>query len=413
MRGNLVDFSPYDLFELFDLKRKTGVLLVTSTDETVTLGFKKGTLAVAESTKKRSDMMLGKVLIRSGRITKEQRDRGLEIQKKTLECLGPILCREQYCTEEAISAALQVQMKWVVFNFLRWNEGSYVIESQKTLELFHGIVKPLKVRNLLMEGAVIIDEWPRIEKKIPSLDMIFQHRSTSKKIVSDTAEIPLELIDLENTSLETGTVELTGEEEIVYQRLDGKTTIRNVMDQAILSEFDCCKTFYALHQKGLIEEISDAPDPEKAALEVTQSESETRVSWGIVKALLKGKFPEATIVEINTANEEAILLHGKTDITTWPGPIIPIMKRVWMMEKDQATGNLEYIVDDVGVALFWDLRNDTLLATVSPLVGQGAISRFRANIAIVARSILQRTAQDINREQDINALKENKPYASK
>ena len=42
LEGTLKDFSPFDILELIDFKRKTGLLFVTSSEgETITLGFEK------------------------------------------------------------------------------------------------------------------------------------------------------------------------------------------------------------------------------------------------------------------------------------------------------------------------------------------------------------------------------------
>ena len=180
LEGTLNDFSPFDIMELIDFKQKTGLLFVTAPEgETITLGFEKKGLVLAQSSTKKNDLQLGNILVRAGKITEANRDKALEMQKGTLDRLGFIFAREKYCTEKDICESLRIQIKRVFFTLLRWDEGIYIFEPRESIDYFHEFIKPvfvqpLSVKGLMMEGAVMIDEWPMVEKIVKSLDMVFR-----------------------------------------------------------------------------------------------------------------------------------------------------------------------------------------------------------------------------------------------
>lgn len=411
LKGHLRDFSPFDILELIHIKRKTGILFITSSEdgpeETITLGFVDGGLVLAESTAKRLEVQLGKVLVKSGRLSKEALEAGLAIQKESLERLGLVLCREKFCSDQDISDAIHIQMKRIVFTLLRWEIGSFVFELQDSLEHFHEFVTPIMINRLLMEGAVIIDEWPRIKKVIPSLDMVFRRLPISKKIdiSADTETIEFEG-DSEATSGKSdrkGIIKLNETEGAVYHSINGHTSVREVLNQSIYSEFACCKVFSELIQKGLIEEVSEALSSKS---QEKHAEGENPVStqspkrepppemepirWGIARALFHGTLPSAIVLGITISNEKAILLQGKTNPALWPDMILPILKEVIPLGNGTPIGSFEYITNNVGVAFFWNLKSDYMLVVATTLTGKTATSRFRAQVATVVRSFIHR-----------------------
>ncbi len=411
LKGNLRDFSPFDILELIHIKRKTGILFVTSSDdgpeETITLGFENGGLVLAESTVKRLEIQLGKVLVKSERLTKDALEEGLAIQKESLERLGLVLCREKFCSEEDISDAIHIQMKRIVFTLLRWEQGIFVFELQDSLEHFHEFVMPLAINRLLMEGAVILDEWPRIKKVIDSLDMVFRRLPLSKRIEVRPEYEPLDLedeVDAHDEARRQGvTIILNEAEASVYHFIDGKMSVRDVLDQTIHSEFACCKVFCELIQKGLIESVSEpisdrSQQTKEEMADTTASkhaESDTPqemepIRWGIARALFQSTLPSAIVLGITISKAKAILLQGKTNPALWPDMILPILKNVTTLGNGKPVGAFEYITNNIGAALFWNLKSDYMLVVATALTGKTATARFRTHVATVVRSFIHR-----------------------
>ncbi len=410
LKGSLKDFSAFDILELIHLKKKTGILFVTSSEdtlyefdkETIILGFDKGDLVLAESTAKKLEIQLGKVLVKSGRLTEANLEEGMAIQRESLERLGAILCREDFCSEADISDAIHVQMRRNVFTLLRWEQGSFALELQDSLQYFHEVVAPIKVNRLLMEAAVIMDEWPRIKESIHSLDMVFRCCTTSRpvEIATETESFEFEEDEAKITDPSDGqaAIHLNAEEGSVYTLFDGNRSLREVINQTFLSEFVCCKVVYDLLKKELIEVVADGPYLQYRIIPTRRNHGDKAspqeaepIRWSLARSLFQGSLPGAIVLGITLSNEKAIVLQGKTKPESWPRVVLPILKAVGIFSNGAPIGSLEYITQCAGLALFWNLNSDYMLVVATPLTGKTATSRFRAHVATVVGSFINRS----------------------
>src|SRR5881394_3539291 len=188
LEGTLKDFSLADIFQLIGLQRKTGVLTLRAKDDTVTVTFLDGKVVGADSLSHRLENRLGNVLLRSGVITQDQLARALEIQKETLQRLGFILTHYGIISPDALKEAIQLQILQIVYRLFRWKDGDYHFSQETTIEYDRDNVVPITAESILMEGARMIDEWPIIEKRIRSYDMVFRKKLTDQEIVVVGAE---------------------------------------------------------------------------------------------------------------------------------------------------------------------------------------------------------------------------------
>ncbi|MEC4677759.1 MAG: DUF4388 domain-containing protein [Nitrospirota bacterium] len=398
LEGTLKDFSPFDIMELIGFKQKTGLLFVTAPEgETITLGFEKKGLVLAQSSTKKNDLQLGNILLRAGKITEANRDKALEMQKGTLDRLGFIFAREKYCTEKDICESLRIQIKRVFFTLLRWTEGIYIFEPRESIDYFHEFIKPvfvqpLSVKGLMMEGAVMIDEWPMVEKVVKSLDMVFRRLPVKQEIKTLTEE---EAFDFEGSATKNDSViQLTPDEKILYDLTDGHQSVSSILEKTLFSEFTCCKTIFDLVKKDLLEENKEAPlevslpSKKDAASGDVLSDEIVRENWEAARVLVQRALPEALILEITLSEKKATLLQGETDLEQWPDLIMAIYQEAKPLGNRSDVGVFEYVADEVGIALFWDHRADYMFVVVSALNGSIGASRFRAHVATVTRCVI-------------------------
>jgi len=398
LEGTLKDFSPFDIMELIDFKQKTGLLFVTAPEgETITLGFEKKGLVLAQSSTKKNDLQLGNILVRAGKITEANRDKALEMQKGTLDRLGFIFAREKYCTEKDICESLRIQIKRVFFTLLRWSEGIYIFEPRESIDYFHEFIKPvfvqpLSVKGLMMEGALMIDEWPMVEKVVKSLDMVFRRLPAKQEIKTLTEEAAF---DFEGSATKNDTaIHLTPDEKILYDLIDGRQSVSSILEKTLFSEFTCCKIIFDLVKKDLLEENKESPlevsPPSKkdAASGDVLSDEIVRKNWEAARVLVQRALPEALILEITLSQKKATLLQGETDLEQWPDLIMAIYQEAKPLGNRSDVGVFEYVADEVGIALFWDHRTDYMLVVVSALNGSIGASRFRAHVATVTRCVI-------------------------
>jgi hypothetical protein len=262
LEGTLRDFSLADIFQLIGLQRKTGVLTLRGKDDTVTVTFLDGKVVAADSLNRRLETRLGSVLIKSGLLTQEQLNRALEIQKETLQRLGFILTHYGIISADALKQAIQLQILQIVYRLFRWKDGDYHFSQETTIEYDRDNVVPITAESILMEGARMIDEWPIIEKRIRSYDMVFRKKLTDQEIVVVGADEADE-VDFDETPAARRAkkasigdkIRISQEEKAIYDMVDGTMTVGDIVEVSRFAEFDTNKSLYELLTRDLIEEV--------------------------------------------------------------------------------------------------------------------------------------------------------------
>jgi hypothetical protein len=261
LEGTLRDFSLADIFQLIGLQRKTGVLTLRGKDDTVTVTFLDGKVVGADSLNRRLENRLGTVLMKTGFLSQDQLNRALEIQKETLQRLGFILTHYGIISQESLREAIQLQIMQIVYRLFRWKDGDYHFSQETTIEYDRDNVVPITAESILMEGARMIDEWPIIEKRVRSYDMVFRKKLTDQEIVvvgADQAD-EIDFDGGETRSRRRGAIgdkiRISQEEKSIYDLVDGTMTVSDIVEVSRLSEFDTNKALYELLTRDLIEEV--------------------------------------------------------------------------------------------------------------------------------------------------------------
>ncbi|HEY0591689.1 MAG TPA: DUF4388 domain-containing protein [Thermoanaerobaculia bacterium] len=261
LEGTLRDFSLADIFQLIGLQRKTGVLTLKGKDDTVTVMFLDGKVVGADTLNRKLENRLGNVLVKTGYLTPDQLNRALEIQKETLQRLGFILTHHEIISQQELRDALQLQTMQVIYRLFRWKDGEYHFSQETVIEYDHDNVTPVSAESILMEGARMMDEWPIIEKRIRSYSMVFRHKAVGQEItVVDEDEA--DEIDFDGAAKKKkkgeSKIRITQQEKMIYDMVDGRSTVAEMMESSRLSEFDTAKALYELLSRDLIEEVRAA-----------------------------------------------------------------------------------------------------------------------------------------------------------
>ena len=266
LAGTLKDFSLADIFQLIALQKKTGYLTLRSESDVVTVTFMEGSVVGAESLNKRLEDRLGHVLVKTGRISREELAKALEIQRETLQRLGYILISEGFVDAQSLRTALSIQMQQTIFRLFRWKSGDYNFEPHDTVEYDRENVQPMSAESILMEGIRMLDEWPIIEKKIPSFEKVFEKIPLPQAPVLDTRAGTGGIEDAlfsfgapekpaRTEAAESGPVRLSQEEMAVYQNVNGVFTVQEIIDRSGLNEFETCKALFELLNRQLIRPV--------------------------------------------------------------------------------------------------------------------------------------------------------------
>lgn len=259
LEGTLKDFSLADIFQLIGLQRKTGVLTLKGKDDTVTVTFLDGKVVAADSLNRKLENRLGTVLVRTGYLTQDQIQRALEIQKETLQRLGFILTHHGILSHDALREALQIQILQIIYRLFRWKDGEYHFSQETTIEYDHDHLVPITAESILMEGARMIDEWPIIEKRIRSYDMVFHKKAAGQDFVvvseEDADDVDFDPAPAERGKKRSGDqIRISAQEKSIFDLVNGKATVGDIIESSRYSEFDTAKALYELASRDLIEE---------------------------------------------------------------------------------------------------------------------------------------------------------------
>ena len=233
IEGPLRELGIHDVFQLLDLSRKTGTLVVTSAlrdNEGVVL-FEKG--KVISASIRSNPHRLGDLLVRSGRLTDADLARVREAQQAgDARRFGEILVALALVTAREIERQMRLQVEAVVFELMSWSEGHFRFDEGMSEEALRDASTPLSTESLLMEGARRIDEWSRIADRIPSLSVIPDFSPG----------------DADHQAL----IDLLPQEWKVLSSIDGRADLRAIAAVTATSEFDVARIVYGMLSTGVV-----------------------------------------------------------------------------------------------------------------------------------------------------------------
>jgi hypothetical protein len=276
LSGTIKDFGLADIFQLIGMQRKTGTLTLRNERETVYVKFHSGHVVGAESATQLLEDMLGSVLVRTGRLTDRQLQDVLKLQGKTLQRLGYLLVQNEYISAADLQDALHTQVTQVVYRLFRWRVGTYHFQSADSLDYDHEFA-PVSAETILMEGARMVDEWPILERRIRSTDLVFRQTAAGREL--DVP--PRSLVDGPAGEQEAD-ARVSPDELQILHLVDGKRRVQDVVDRSSLGEFDTYRMLYELLNRNFIEEVTATGVTVQAAAGALRSRLLPRVLVAVV-----------------------------------------------------------------------------------------------------------------------------------
>ncbi len=264
LEGTIKDFGLPDIFQLIGLQRKTGILTLKNEKDQVTVAFENGMVVAADSSTKRLEDRLGNVLVKQGKLTKERLDDALQTQKATLQRLGHVLITQNAITSKDLKDAITVQVSQLVFKVFRWRDGEYHFAPTDTVDYDRENNNPMSADFILMDGSRMVDEWPIIEKKIPSMDIVFRP-AVDQGAIEVSSVSPDDADAKRQAASASNKIRLTRDEERVFRKVDGTRTVQGIVDSSGLSEFDTCRILFDLLNRNLISTVGRGAQVKEAS----------------------------------------------------------------------------------------------------------------------------------------------------
>jgi hypothetical protein len=259
LEGTFRDFPITDIFQLIGMQKKTGVLALEVAEQKIRVFFSEGKVIWAEDNLRIPEVRLGVLLLNAGCILKEQLEGALARQKETRERLGFILLQAGHLRGQDLERALERQVFETASQVFRWKEGRYQFSPVRNLEIRERLIEPFPVENLLLEAMLMLDEWPLIERELPSFDRLLD----KGRQVSDRIQME----------------RFNEDERRIFDLADGTKNLRGIVEASHLNEFDTCKILAGFLRSGVLETRacpSTVPEAKSPALP-----SEAVLSQGI------------------------------------------------------------------------------------------------------------------------------------
>ncbi|HVH13510.1 MAG TPA: DUF4388 domain-containing protein [Longimicrobium sp.] len=281
IKGNLKEASLPDVLQLLAMGQKTGCLSLSDRSNFGYIFFDRGRITYASIVNRRD--RLGDLLVKNGLVRPGELTGAIDEQARDPNSrLGEILIRRGAITREQLEQYIRIQIEEAVYYLFTWTQGSFYFEAEQRPEEGAMLVS-INPENLLLEGARRIDEWSLIEKKIPSLDLVFE--------IDPGRGLDADLSD---------------EQRKIVPLTDGRRSVQEIIDESGMVEFDVGKALFGLIQAGFAHPVGRRQVQVK---EVPQARIDEHRNLGI--AFYKtGMYDEATrefrrVAELQPRNLDA------------------------------------------------------------------------------------------------------------
>jgi hypothetical protein len=230
LNGNIKDFGLPKILVYLNRNRKNGILTVKTQSFAKKTYIHKGDAVFASSTD--DDDRLGETLIKMGKITLEQYDRSVEILKKTGKRQGDILVELGYLTLQDVVWGVKYQVKDIIYSLFQLQDAEYEF-SERELSSAALITLKMSMGNLIYEGVKRIENLNRIRKELPDKNTVLTLSSDPVSLFQD--------------------VVFSSSDKKMLFMVDGKKTLKEIIDSSSSNSFQAMKTLYVLWSTGILE----------------------------------------------------------------------------------------------------------------------------------------------------------------
>lgn len=251
LEGTLQDFALVDILQLIGMQRKTGTLTLTQREETIRVLVQDGMVVWASPRDEVFEANLGRVLIRREMIPRERWDEIRQVRARKGRQVVPVLLETQWISHHDLERVVQRLVLETLYRALRWRDGRYKFDAQAQVDLSRGQISPAGTETILLEAVRQMDEWPLIEQKIPSLDMVVQR--SSRPVYHE--QVPSEGL-------------------AILQLVEGHRTVREIAELCDFGEFEAYKGIADLVTAGTLKlerRRGEAPEKEVVPVRLPRS----------------------------------------------------------------------------------------------------------------------------------------------
>ncbi len=230
LQGDLSRIQLPDVLSFIAMIRASGKLTLTQGQLERTIVWKEGEIVFANSNS--PEHSLGQFLLRNGKINQAQYE---ESKRRVTPQMrhGKVLVQMGALSPKDLWWGVKNQVLEIIYSLFTWKDGWFGFYESVEEIAMERIVLSINTSSVIMEGIRRLDETARIKEKITSLEMIFM-------------KVPGEQPDFEALDMSEHEIE-------VYNRIDGRLSIRELIGASDMTEFEVTRILFQLVSARLIE----------------------------------------------------------------------------------------------------------------------------------------------------------------
>ncbi len=230
MRGNLGEGNLANVVREVYSNRMSGILHLSGGDVTKRIYFKKGSMIFANSDV--NDDRLGEFLIRNGTIDRNVFDLASKVMKDTGKRLGRTIVEMDHMTEEEMENWVVRQIEAIIYSLFQWDSGEYAFEQHEN-PVDEDIILKLSTADIILEGVRGMNDDGAISRALGDPEVALRH-----------SENPLLLYQK---------ISLSPSEGFVLSRVDGSSSLAEIMSTSPLGEEETLRCIYGLVSAGVLD----------------------------------------------------------------------------------------------------------------------------------------------------------------
>lgn len=270
--------SVADLLQFLAAGRKTGTLKIGRGSIAKQIYLEDGLIVGSSSNDPKE--FLGQVLLHYGKITEDQLQNAMEIQRQSGGRLGVILSSRGFISQDDVMEVLRTRTLEIIYDLFIWEEANFEFFDSDPLPA--DLIRiQVDATTVVMDGIYRIDEWSRYRSVIPSERTFFELSPGWTKLLPEGKEV----------------------REVLYH-VEKHMTAAEICYNMHTSLFHACALLFDLVEKGVVKVAGEAPlveVPDLSALKLPQTVPEL---LKLARAELKENNVENALAIINSALDQ-------------------------------------------------------------------------------------------------------------
>jgi CheY-like chemotaxis protein len=234
--GDLGILGLANLLQAVTMSQSRGILSLTNGNQKALIQFCTEGIRLVSGAGRA--LPLGRILVRSGKITNEQLEELLDEQRRSGHRLGDLIIEEGLVSQNDMDHALREQVAEEIYELFAWDEARFYFAESNNEVLPNGagplamVMLDSNVLSLMVEAARRADEMARFRSELP-VDQLVPVRLEG--------DVPFDQLSVSKQA--------AGE---LLTMIDGKRSIDQIVHESSFPKFTVLSTLYELKQRGLL-----------------------------------------------------------------------------------------------------------------------------------------------------------------